>query len=98
MERGKRRTGEPDQMALVVPDEVGKSLKTIGRSLAAIALRLSHSGLKTDKARIHYLQGLGFDRNDIAGILGTSPATVSVRLSERRSRKESRRRRKRGKD
>lgn len=97
MERGKRRTGGPDQIQLVVPDEIGKSLRTIGRSLAAIALRLSRSGLKTDKARIHYLQRLGFDRNDIAGILGTSPATVSVRLSERRSRKEGRRR-KRGKD
>lgn len=97
MAGAKRRKGDSDQVAVVVPDEIGVSLKAIGRSLGAIALRLSRSQLKTDKARIHYLQGLGFDRNDIAGILGTTPGTVSVRLSERRPGKGSRGK-KRGKD
>jgi CRP-like cAMP-binding protein len=97
MERDKRRRDPSSRVTIVVPDEVGRSLQTIGRSLAAIAMRFSRSHLKTDKARIHYLQGLGFDRNEIAAILGTSPATVSVRLSERRSGKQTRRKR-RGKD
>ncbi len=97
MKRGKVKKGDSDEVTVVVPDEIGTSLKAIGRCLAAIALRVSRSQLKTDKARIHYLQGLGFDRNDIAGILGTTPATVSVRLSERRSGQGSRRK-KRGKD
>lgn len=97
MRSGRGRGDQPDEPTLRVPDEIGKSLRTIGRSLGAVALRLSHSRLKTDKARIHYLQGLGFDRNDIAGILSTTPGTVSVRLSERRSSKQMRKK-KRGKD
>lgn len=97
MARRKGTKGQSSQVTVVVPDKVSRSLQAISRSLAAIALRVSRSQLKTDKARIHYLQGLGFDRNDIAGILGTTPATVSVRLSERRSGKETPRKR-RGKD
>lgn len=97
MRRGKRIRSDSDQVTVVIPDEIGTTLKAIGRSLAAMALRLARSQLKTNKARIHYLQGLGFDRNDIAGILGTTPGTVSVELSVRRSGKQ-RRRRKRGKD
>lgn len=97
MARRKGTKDQSSQVTVVVPDEVGRSLQAICRSLAAIVLRISRSQLKTDKARIHYLQGFGFDRNDIAGILGTTPATVSVRLSERRSRKQTARKR-RGKD
>ena len=97
MKKGRRTKSDSDQVTLVVPNEIGATLKAIGRSLAAIALRLVRSQLTTNKARIHYLQGLGFDRNDIAGILGTTPGTVSVELSLRRSGKQ-RRRKKRGKD
>ena len=97
MQRGKRTKSDSDQVTLVVPDEIGTSLKAISRSLAAIALRLARSQLTTNKARIHYLQGLGLDRNDIAAILGTTPGTVSVELSVRRSAKQ-RRKKKRGKD
>lgn len=89
----KKTAIDSDQSTVVVPDEVGASLRLIGRSLAAIAVRFARPPLTTNKARIHYLQGLGFDRNDIAGILGTTPGTVSVELSVGRS--VGRRRRKR---
>lgn len=79
------RKDDSEEAKLVVPGQVASNLASISRSLAAIALRLSRSTLKTDKERIHYLKGLGLDRNDIAGILGTTPGTVSVRLSEKRS-------------
>lgn len=37
---------------------------------------------KTDTDKILFLSSLGFDRNAIAAIIGTTPATVSVRQSE----------------
>lgn len=91
------REDDSEEARLVVPDQVASNLVSISRSLAAIALRLSRSSLKTDKERIHYLEGLGLDRNDIAGILGTTPGTVSVRLSEKRS-SRTRSRSRRGKN
>ena len=97
MARRRSESVDFEEVQLVVPDDVSSTLASISRSLAAIALRLSRSSLKTDKARIHYLQGLGLDRNHIAAILGTTPATVSVRLSEKRSGKP-RRRGRRGKN
>jgi hypothetical protein len=97
MEQGKGKQGESEKFTVIIPDEFYVNIKAIGRSLGAIAMRLYRSQLKTNTARIKYLQGLGFDRNDIAGILGTTPATVSVRLSEGRSAKKNRRKR-RGKN
>lgn len=91
MQLGKERQRESENLAVIFPSEFYASLKAISRSLGAIALRLSRSQLKTDKVRIKYLQALGFDRNDIAGILDTTPATVSVRLSEHRSGKKDQR-------
>ena len=66
-------------------------LSTISRSLGVLALRLSPTRPKNDKQRIHFLKGLGFDRNEIAGILGASPETVSVRLSERKRKRRRKR-------
>ena len=37
---------------------------------------------KTDTDRILFLSNLGFDRNSVAAIVGTTPQTVSTRLSE----------------
>jgi len=91
MQLGKEKQRKSENLAVIFPAEFYASLKAMSRSLGAIALRLSRSQLKTDTARIKYLQGLGFGRNDIAGILDTTPATVSVRLSERRSRKKNQR-------
>jgi hypothetical protein len=97
MQKDKGRQGEPGNFTVIIPEEFYASVKAISRSLGVIAMRVSRSQLKTDAARIKYLQGLGFDRNGIAGILGTTPATVSVRLSESRSGKKNQRKR-RGKD
>ena len=97
MQFGKERQRKSENLTFIIPAEFYVSIKPISRSLGVIALRLSRSQLKTDTARIKYLQGLGFDRNDIAGILDTTPATVSVRLSERRSGKKNQRK-KRGKN
>jgi len=97
MKHGEGRQGESGNFSIIIPEEFYASIKVISRSLGAIVMRLWRSQLNTDAARIKYLQGLGFNRNDIAGVLGTTPATVSVRLSEGRSGKKSRRE-KRGKD
>lgn len=97
MQKDKARQGEPGNFTVIIREEFYASVKAIGRSLGAIAMRLSRSQLNSDAARIRYLQGLGFDRNDIAEMLGISPATVSVRISEGRTGKKNRRKR-RGKD
>lgn len=97
MQKDKGKQGEPENYAVIIPEEFYASVKAIGRSLGAIAMRLSRSQLDSDAARIIYLHGLGFDRNDIAEMLGISPATVSVRISESRTGKKNRRK-KRGKD
>lgn len=70
-------------------------LTSISRSLGVLAVRLSRTGLNADAQRIHFLNALGFDRHEIAGILGTTPQSVSTILSRGQPR---RRRRSRGKN
>jgi CRP-like cAMP-binding protein len=77
--------------------ELVSVLRTVARSLGVVAVRMAPSRPRSDSDRMSFLKGLGFDRNDIAGILGTTPETVSSRLSEKRS-KKVRRKRARGKD
>jgi len=60
-------------------------------SLAAIAMRVGPLRTKTDDEKIVSLYAMGFHRNQIAGILGTTPGTVSVRLSEAGATRRSRR-------
>jgi hypothetical protein len=64
-----------------------EKINVICRSLGVLAMRFSPTRPKTDNERIHFLQSLGFDRNEIAAILSTTPGTVSVRLSESKSKK-----------
>jgi len=97
MPQPRSKRNQAQELTLVIPEDVAWSLGVISRSLAVIALRFSRSRLKSDKARVQYLKRFGFDRNDIAAILGTTPGTVSVRLSEKSSPKRARRK-KRGKD
>lgn len=70
-----------------------RRLEVISRSLGILALRMAPTRHKTDTDRIHFLQGMGFDRNEIAAMLGTTPGTVSVRLSEKTSKRKSTKRR-----
>ncbi len=95
--RRRKGTAPGDSVAQVPGADVARLmdvLRVIARGLGAVALRLAPSKIKkTDRSRIQFLQALGLDRNEIAGILGTTPATVSVRLSESRTRTSGRRRR-----
>ncbi len=59
-------------------------LRVIARGLGAVALRLAPSRPKTNKDRVQFLRSLGFDRNEIAGMLDIAPHIVSVRMSESR--------------
>ena len=58
------------------------SLQQIANTLGFLALRNSDYKEKSDTDQIIFLSNLGFDRNSIAAIVGTTPNTVSVRLSE----------------
>ena len=69
----------------------------MSRSLAILALRLSPHRPKTGTEQIHFLSNLGFESGDISGILGTTQATVAVRLSEKKK-SDSKGRIKRGKN
>lgn len=72
------------------------ALNVIGRSLAAIALRLDPLRRTGDAERAYFLEGLGLDWKAIAGVLGIRPEAARARLSEGRrvprARKASRRR------
>jgi len=64
------------------------AVRGVACSIAAIAVRVGPLRGKLDNERIPSLGLLGFSRDEIAGILGTTPETVRVRLSEaRRSRR-----------
>ena len=58
------------------------SLQQIANTLGFLALRNSDYKDKSDTDQIIFLSNLGFDRNSVAAIVGTTPNTVSVRLSE----------------
>lgn len=72
------------------------ALNVIGRSLAAIALRLDPLRRTVDSERAYFLEGLGLDWKAIAGVLGIKPEAARARLSEGRriprARRTSRRR------
>jgi pyruvate/2-oxoglutarate dehydrogenase complex dihydrolipoamide dehydrogenase (E3) component len=66
-------------------------LKEISRKLdrlVALAATNAIKGMKPTEA-ILILGAAGIDRNVIAQVVGTSPATVSVRLSEAKAKKSS---------
>jgi len=58
------------------------SLQQIANTLGFLALRTSDYKDKSDTEQIIFLSNLGFDRNSIAAIVGTTRNTVSVRISE----------------
>ncbi len=65
-----------------------KDLKAISSKLDVIIRLLSHQMIqgKNQTESILFLGQLGLDRNVIAEMVGSSPATVSVRLSEAKNR------------
>ena len=73
-------------------ENITKQLTVISRCLGVLALRMAASRPKTDTERILFLNALGFDRREVAGMLDIAPQTVSSRLSERRSRRKRARR------
>lgn len=62
--------------------EISSHLASISKSFAVIAMRLSPTKPSSAAERAKFLSGLGLETGDIAKILGTTPGTVSVRLSE----------------
>jgi hypothetical protein len=56
-------------------------LRQVANCMGYIVLQMSDYKDKADTERIPFLGRLGFHRNDIAGILGTTPGTVSKQLS-----------------
>ena len=56
----------------------------IARSLAVIAMRMAPTRLKDQGPQILFLNAIGLDRNEIAGLLNTTPGTVSVTLSQKK--------------
>ena len=78
----------PESPAAIDLSGVTPPLLVASRSLAAIALALSAARKGTDTQKIRFLQSLGLDRHEIAGILVTTPQVVSTLLSRlRRSRR-----------
>jgi len=94
-----RKKAEIETLVSSVPDltHLVHRLTIIGRSLGALALRFAPSRPKTVGDRSRFLKSLGFSYNEIAGILGTTPKTVSVRLAEGHPRRP-RKKKARGKD
>ena len=94
------RKADNSQIRENLPDlaPLSDSLLTISRSLAVIALRLSHVRNAGNDQQIHFLNTLGIGRHDIAAIVGTTPNTVSVTLSTGRGKKRTRQSRRRGKN
>ncbi len=62
--------------------EISSHLASISKSFAVIAMRLSPTKPASVAERAKFLSGLGLETRDIAKILGTTPGTVSVKLSE----------------
>lgn len=76
--------------------EISPHLASISKSFAVIAMRLSPTKPTSVAERAKFLRGLGFETGDIAKILGTTPGTVSVKLSE--SKNSGKRRKRSGKN
>jgi hypothetical protein len=55
----------------------------IGRSLALIALHMADLDGKSISDRAFFLQSLGLPREDIAFVLGSSPASIAELMRQR---------------
>lgn len=64
-------------------DETQQWAPVIARSLARIALHMAELDGKSISDRAAFLQGLGLDKDEIAPMLGTSPASVAELLRQR---------------
>jgi len=69
--------------------QLNLSLNEIANCFGYLTLHMSeYKDSKTAAPKIQFLNNLGFDRNSIAAIIGASPETVGVRLSEMKSAKK----------
>jgi hypothetical protein len=62
-------------------EETNKALQQIAASLGFIVLQMSSHKDKKNPQRIQFLAKFGFDRNQIAAILDSTPNTISKELS-----------------
>ncbi len=80
-----KKRGQPDVARSgksAFPVGATNALKQIANCLALFLINSEALKGKSDPDRIVLLDDFGFDRNSIASIIGTTPDTVSVRLSE----------------
>jgi hypothetical protein len=80
--RNRTKSARSEVGAPELASQGSKALAQIANTLGFLALRTSDYKDKSDTEQIIFLANLGFDRNSIAAIVGTTPSTVSVRLSE----------------
>jgi hypothetical protein len=59
-----------------------EAVRVMASGLAGIAIRVGPLREKDDRERIHSLILQGFTRAETAGILGTTPETVRVRMHD----------------
>jgi hypothetical protein len=62
------------------PEDTSQWTPIIAKSLARIALHLAELDDKSISDRAAFLQGLGLDKDEIAPMLGTTPASVAELL------------------
>lgn len=77
-------------------DELNKKLDTLIKVVAISARMETILKEKSKKDQIRILSRLGLSRDIIALILGTTPLTVSVRLSELKKGKQSKSKERKG--
>ena len=71
-------------------DQLNTTFSIIQNCLGFLVFQMSDKkDEKSATPKIEFLNNLGFDRNSIAAILGTTPETVSTRLSELKSSKKT---------
>ena len=63
-------------------ERLDDSLRVIANCLGLLVLATSELKDGTATQKIPFLSRLGYDRNAIADMVGTTPETVSTRLSE----------------
>lgn len=80
---------KPTKAAEVGSPLVEKSLQQIAYCLAYLVLQTDELKGKSNNDLIPLLTRLGFDRSSIASILQTTPETVSVRLSQLKTKPHS---------
>jgi len=81
MPKSSKKTSVSQTFSSSVLEETNKSLQKIAASLGFIVLQMSPLKDGKNPKKIHFLSKFGFDRNQIAAILDSTPNTISKELS-----------------